>query len=99
MMDNLDTILQTRAEPIAPTNLAQRIIDAAEESNRPKGGWWDGLQHELSTWIFFPRPAYVMGAFLLFGLLLGFQVGGLVDVSSSNYDISSFLVIDEGDWS
>lgn len=95
-MVNMDEILKERATPQAPSNLAYRIAEAAQEKDRTSG-WWKKLECELSSWIFIPRPAYVMALFLLFGMILGFELGGTLDIK--NYDMASFMDVDIGDWS
>lgn len=98
MKDNmeLEQILRERKIPTAATNLSARIIDAASLPN--KKSFLERLLQEVGTMIILPRPAYVLGIALAFGLMIGAQVDINVTDDLSAVDWFAFSDIEEGDW-
>lgn len=93
MTNDLERLLNKRAMPKAPGNLAHRIVEAAAERKARKGM---NLWEEVMAMFVIPRPAYAFGLTILLGLFVGFGVGG--DITTYTGDWDSFLIIDEGGW-
>jgi hypothetical protein len=105
MVDHLDDILSRRAVPQAPTNLAQRIIDAA----RPLGGTakttppratFEEWLSTLFDGLLVPRPAIAMLMLLLVGTMIGAYIGEPA-AEAQGYEFPSVYVEDDfnaGEW-
>ena len=95
---DLNNILSGRYVPPPSTNLASRII-AAANVNKDVPFVYVAMQ-EIMNMIVLPKPAYALTACLIFGLILGTQFGLQVDndTISSTQDWFSFAQMEEGDW-
>lgn len=92
---NLNKILLKRDIPAPSSSLASRITTAATTTNQ-KAPLLDIIIKEVMGMIVIPRPAYALAACLVFGLIIGSQIG--VDTSVTTQDWFSFADIEEGDW-
>jgi len=94
---NIDQLLSKRGVPPVSSNLASRIIAAAEiQRDVP---FYQIVIQEILSMIILPRPAYALAIFLFFGLIIGLQIqisGDTAEMSSQ--ELFSFLEIQEGDW-
>lgn len=92
----LNEILSKRDMPPPATNLASRIAEAAK-IRKPGQSLPDIIMQEIAAMIVIPRPAYAIAACLIFGLIIGSQIG--TDISLSAQDLFSFAdITQEGDW-
>ena len=98
-MDNLDDILKQRKTPKAPSNLAHRIVQAADVDQKPRVFLRQKLFSYLEPLFMLPRPAYVMAVALVFALFLGVGMGpffqGQSGVSEIEYDLVAYMLLDE----
>lgn len=90
----LNEILGKRVMTPPSTNLAARIIAAAEmRKNTPLIYI---IIEEIAAMLVIPKPAYAVGACLVFGVMIGMEYG--VDTTMINQDLFSFIEVEEGDW-
>ena len=91
---DLNKILLKRAMPAPNSNLVSRIAAAATINQ--KASLVGIIMQEVMGMIVIPRPAYALAVCLIFGLIIGSQIGG--DISVATQDWFSFADIEEGDW-
>ncbi len=96
----LDALLRNRMTPLPPEGLAERIIARAATEGRGaqtvirlnrRPGFWA----ELMQAFYIPKPALAFAAILLFGVMIGFDMGGITDDSAVG-DWSSLFTSGEG---
>lgn len=100
MGDGLDDVLNRRVTPAAPSNLAQRIIDAAAEVEKKPShaSVWDKIGPLFAV----PKPAFAVAFALVLALWLGFMADGqnaVQDTDEINAEelVSAWLYYEE-DW-
>lgn len=94
MTKDIDDILKTRRKVHAPSNLANRIIQASLDKSDKQS--WTDIWEEIKGMLIIPQPAYALAATVIFGLLLGLESGSLFEFWE--YDSQAFLYLDQGEW-
>lgn len=78
MVDELEVMMQKRATPKAPPELAERIIARARMQpsahQNPVAAGWMGLENLLDN-LLLPRPQWAFGFVLALGIALGMNIG------------------------
>ena len=90
---NLDDVLRCRSIPQMRSNLEHRIIQAAlaRQEARRHHGFMAGMRVAIDIFfdgILLPRPALSMAVVLVFSMLLGVYVDGLIGNSNSIEDVA-----------
>ncbi len=95
MQDELDTILASRAVPLAPPDLAERIIArAARQSVRRKYHFAEAM-NILGGFFAVPQPALALALTLLLGLTLGFNLNTASVGITTDDLLASFTAADD----
>ncbi len=97
----LEAMLRNRAAPQAPDGLAERIAAMAAAEGRgaqtvvrlnPQRGFWTELMQAL----YIPKPALAFAIVLLFGVMIGFDLGAVPVDDNVAGDWSSLFTSGEG---
>ncbi len=96
----LQDLMQARGVPQMRSNLAERIIEAAERE-KSKGrcapqAWWIAFSEAFLL----PKPAYVMALLLVLGIAMGlsFDLSTTVEGETVSSFIYTAETVTEGDW-
>lgn len=94
-MDDMNEILRARKNAQAPSNLAERIIDASlKQASAQKTV---SLLEELSSMFILPRPALVIAACLVLSLGVGLQIGNSLN-GFTDSEVFFYGEADAGEW-
>ena len=95
---NLEALLQSRNTPIAPENLSQRIINAAQHIPQQKA-----LLTNIKQWLnsfedilIIPRPAMALPVCLILGIGIGIFIDStfwLPDVKDTDFMIINDIIL------
>lgn len=100
MVDDLEVILSRRAFVPARSNLAERIIAAAQVKPAKRGFDWRSWTSDVAELFVLPRPALALASVLLIGLFAGWAA--LSNSDDGPRTISSYLYMNEainmGEW-
>jgi hypothetical protein len=94
--EKLDALLRSRRLEAASSDLAQRIVLRAQGMPQNQTISLARRVRQVFTELHLPRPAYVLTAALVLGLVLGFNMPGEVATDSPDtLQLQSFLDGDE----
>ncbi len=96
MDSNLDSILHSRAAPPQRPELEDRILMVVLERDENRISLWGQIQIMFQMFFLVPRPAYILAAVVLAGIVVGWDsdsIGALDQIST--YELAGILDVQE----